>query len=91
MIKAHAWFGLGPEEIRRQFDSYKAADIRHPFPVGYYGHLHIIYVQSADGRGIPGLSCMLWLIGLIVWDCIRGVRRAPGRRQNCSCCTDRSR
>jgi hypothetical protein len=30
MIKAHAWFGLGPEEIRRKFDSYKPADIRRP-------------------------------------------------------------
>jgi putative inorganic carbon (hco3(-)) transporter len=52
-------------------------DIRRPLPVGYYGHLHNIYVQYAAERGIPGLLCMLWFIGLTVWDCIRGIRRAP--------------
>lgn len=76
MIKAHPWFGLGPEQIRRQFDSYVPADVKRPLPVGYYGHLHNIYVQYAAERGIPGLLCMLCLIGLTVWDCVRGIPRA---------------
>lgn len=59
MVKAHPWFGLGPEQIRRQFDSYVPASIARPLPVGYYGHLHNIYVQYAAERGIPGLLFML--------------------------------
>jgi putative inorganic carbon (hco3(-)) transporter len=80
MIKAHPWFGLGPEEIARNFDSYVPADIRRPLPIGYYGHLHNIYVQYAAERGIPGLLCVLWFIGLVVWDAIRGIGRLRGTR-----------
>jgi len=80
MIKAHPWFGLGPEEIARNFDSYVPAYIQRPLPIGYYGHLHNIYVQYAAERGIPGLLCVLWWIGLVVWDAIRGVIRLRGTR-----------
>lgn len=76
MVKAHPWFGLGPEEIRRNFDAYVPADIQRPLPPGYYGHLHNIYIQYAAERGIPGLLFILWFIGMAVWDCIRGVVRA---------------
>lgn len=80
MIKAHPWFGLGPEQIRRQFDAYVPADVVRPLPVGYYGHLHNIYVQYAAERGIPGLLCILWFIGLTIWDCAQGIRRAGRAR-----------
>jgi putative inorganic carbon (HCO3(-)) transporter len=75
MTKAHPWFGIGPEQIRRQFDSYLPATIRRPLPVGYYGHLHNIYIQYAAERGIPALLFMLWLVGLTIWDCARGIVR----------------
>ena len=74
MVKAHPWFGLGPEEIRRNFDAYVPRDIARPLPVGYYGHLHNIYLQYAAERGIPGLLFMLWFIGLAAWDCWRMVQ-----------------
>ena len=74
MIKAHPWFGIGPEQIRRQFDSYVPPDIRRPLPVGYYGHLHNIYIQYAAERGIPALIFILWLIAQAVWDYSRGIR-----------------
>ena len=80
MVKAHPWFGIGPEQIRRQFDSYVPARIARPLPVGYYGHLHNIYVQYAAERGIPGLLFVLWFIGLTVWDCARGILRAGRAR-----------
>jgi O-antigen ligase len=80
MIKAHPWLGLGPEEIGRNFNAYVPADIRRPLPVGYYGHLHDIYLQYAAERGIPGLLLILWFIGLAVWDCFRGIRRIRGVR-----------
>jgi len=80
MIKAHPWFGLGPEQIRRQFDSYVPADTARPLPPGFYGHLHNIYVQYAAERGIPGLLFVLWFIGLTVWDCFQGILRAGRAR-----------
>jgi putative inorganic carbon (HCO3(-)) transporter len=46
MIEAHPWFGLGPEEIGRNFQAYVPADVKR-LPVGYYGHLHSIYLQYA--------------------------------------------
>lgn len=73
MIKAHPWFGLGPEEIGRKFEAYLPKDIRRPLPVGYYGHLHNIYLQYAAERGIPGLLFVLWFIGMALYDCVRGV------------------
>lgn len=75
MIKAHPWLGIGPEQIRRQFDSYVPPDIRRPLPNGYYGHLHSIYIQYAAERGIPALIFILWLIVLAVWDYVQGIRR----------------
>ena len=80
MIKAHPWFGLGPEEISRSFNSYVPASIRRPLPAGYYGHLHNIYVQYAAERGIPGLLLLLWFIGLALWDYARAIRRAGRAR-----------
>ena len=73
MIKAHPWLGLGPEEINRNFSAYVPKDIRRPLPVGYYGHLHNIYLQYAAERGIPGLLCVLWFIGLAVYDSVRAI------------------
>jgi O-antigen ligase len=69
---------VGPEEIKRNFDGYVPPDIQRPLPVGYYGHLHNIYVQYAAERGIPGLLFMLSLIGLVVWDCLRGIFTRTG-------------
>lgn len=79
MIKAHPWFGLGPEEIGRNFQAYVPPDVKR-LPVGYYGHLHNIYLQYAAERGIPGLLCMLWLIGLTLWDCFTAALRAGPQR-----------
>jgi putative inorganic carbon (hco3(-)) transporter len=80
MIKAHPWFGIGPEEIGRQFNAYVPAYIVRPLPTGYYGHLHNIYVQYAAERGIPGLLFVLWFIGMTLWDCARTIPRASRSR-----------
>jgi len=80
MVKAHPWFGIGPEQIRRQFEAYVPADVRRPLPVGYYGHLHNIYVQYAAERGLPGLILILWFIGMVIYDCTRGIMRAGRTR-----------
>jgi O-antigen ligase len=67
MIRAHPWLGLGPEQVKYQFDQWVPADAR-PLPLGWYGHLHNIYLQYAAERGIPTMLAMLWLIGKALWD-----------------------
>src|ERR1051326_468225 len=77
MVKAHPLFGLGPEVMKnaRVFDSYVPADIPRPLPTGWYGHLHNIYLQYAAERGVPALLALLWIIGIIGRDVMRGLRR----------------
>jgi putative inorganic carbon (HCO3(-)) transporter len=76
MIRAHPWLGLGPEQIKYQFDQWVPASAR-PLPVGYYGHLHNIYLQYAAERGIPVLLALLWLIAKVLWDFGRALWRKP--------------
>jgi O-antigen ligase len=82
MIRAHPWFGLGPEEPRLQFDRYVPPDIPRPLPSGWYGHLHNIYLQYAAERGIPTLLMMLWLLGQVLYDCLRRLWRLPPGRSD---------
>jgi putative inorganic carbon (hco3(-)) transporter len=74
MVKAHPFFGLGPEQVGVQFDRYVPADIPRPLPHGWYGHLHNIYMQYAAERGIPGLLAMLWFILKPLADFLRALR-----------------
>jgi O-antigen ligase len=82
MIRAHPWFGLGPEEVKLQFDRYVPPDIPRPLPEGWYGHLHNIYLQYAAERGIPTMLLMLWMLAQILWDCLRRVWRLPPGRSD---------
>jgi O-antigen ligase len=74
MIRAHPWLGVGPEQIKYQFDQWVPASAR-PLPEGFYGHLHNIYLQYAAERGIPVLLALLWLIAKALWDYGRALRR----------------
>ena len=74
MIRAHPWLGLGPEQIKYQFDQWVPASAR-PLPVGDYGHLHNIYLQYAAERGIPTALALLWMIGKVLWDFAASLRR----------------
>jgi putative inorganic carbon (hco3(-)) transporter len=74
MIRTHPWLGLGPEQVKYQFEQWVPANAR-PLPVGFYGHLHNIYLQYAAERGIPVLLALLWLIGKALWDFARTLRR----------------
>lgn len=76
MIQAHPWFGLGPEQVKAQFLSYIPEDIPRPLPTGWYGHLHNIYLHYAAERGIPTMLALMWMLGTILWDFIRALRRA---------------
>ena len=75
MVKAHPWFGLGPEQVGKQFDHYVPPTVHRPLPHGWYGHLHNIYLQYWAERGIFGLLAILWLIAKCLLDFIRHLRR----------------
>ena len=77
MIRAHPLLGLGPEQVKYQFERWVPADIPKPLPEGWYGHLHNIYLQYAAERGIPTMLCMMWMIAKIFWDFMLGLRWSP--------------
>lgn len=77
MIKAHPWFGLGPEQVRIQFDRWVPDDIPRPLPRGWYGHLHNIYIHYAAERGIPTALALVWLLAKVLWDFLAALRRLP--------------
>ena len=74
MIKAHPWFGLGPEQVKAQFMQYIPPDIPRPLPTGAYMHLHNVYLQYAAERGVPALLAFLWFLAAMLRDFIRAAR-----------------
>ena len=76
IIRAHPWLGVGPEQIKYQFDQWVPKSAL-PLPVGYYGHLHNVYLQYAAERGLPTLLIFLWMIAKILWDFGKALRRKP--------------
>ncbi len=77
MIKAHPWLGLGPEQVKAQFERYVPPDIPRPLPTGWYGHLHNIYVHYAAERGVLTMLALVWLLVKILFDFLSAVRRLP--------------
>ncbi len=73
MVRAHPWLGLGPEQIKYQFDQWVPPDAR-PLPSGYYGHLHNVYLQYAAERGLPTFLIFLWLVAKVLLDFARTLR-----------------
>ena len=82
MIKAHPWLGLGPEVVKAKFNDYVPADIPRPLPVGWYGHLHSIYIHYAAERGIPVMLLLIAALLKAAWDFIRALRRLPPGRSD---------
>ncbi len=79
MIKAHPWFGLGPEQVKAQFMQYIPPDIPRPLPTGAYMHLHNVYLQYAAERGVPALLAFLWFLAVMLRDFVRAARTTlPG-------------
>ncbi|MBZ5595934.1 MAG: O-antigen ligase family protein [Acidobacteriia bacterium] len=77
MIRAHPWFGVGPEEVRLEFNDYLPADVPRPLPTGWYGHLHNIYLHYAAERGIPTMLLLMWALVKMLLDFARGIRKRP--------------
>lgn len=81
MVRAHPWFGLGPEQVQKQFQSYVPQDVPRPLPDGNYGHLHNNYLQYAADRGIPTALCFCWLLGSMAAAWWPSASRATGERR----------
>ena len=78
MIKERTWFGIGTGRMAEAFPYYIPDDVDE-LPLGYYGHLHSIYVHYAAERGVPALLAILWLLGTVLWDHGRALRKStPG-------------
>ena len=82
MIKAHPIFGLGPEQVGRDFMMYVPADIPRPLPKGWYGHLHNIYLQYAAERGLPALAFVVWILVRALYDLHVTAQRRPSHSGN---------
>ena len=77
MIERHPLLGLGPEGVKNHFMEYVPADIPRPLPIGWYGHLHNIYLHYAAERGIPTMLVLLWMLVQMLVDFWRGLRALP--------------
>lgn len=80
MVRQHPFFGLGPERVKARFDEFVAPETPRPLPPGWYGHLHNLYLHYAAERGILALMALMWLLGKILWDFYRELRRQPPGR-----------
>ena len=76
MIKAHPWFGIGPDMPGRHSTITFPPISRGPLPEGFYGHLHNVYLQFGAERGIPALLAFLALIGITLGEWWRSARAA---------------
>jgi O-antigen ligase len=81
MIQAHPFFGLGPEHVKLQFQQYVPDDVKK-LPEGWYGHLHNIYLHYAAERGIPTLLALLWMLGMMLRDFWKALRKVPAGPSN---------
>lgn len=72
MIQEHPWVGVGPERVGPRFREFLPEDINE-LPLGYYGHLHSVYVHYAAERGIPALVMLAWLMALVLRDHLRAL------------------
>ena len=81
IIEAHPLFGIGPEQVERNFEKYAPEDIPRPFPRSWwYGHLHNIYIHFAADRGIPAMLAIIAFFVWSTWTIVRAALRATGDR-----------
>jgi len=78
IFRAHPWMGLGPGNYSRKIVSYLTEDARRDLqtdvngrPIGFYFHLHNLYLQMLVELGLIGF--MLWAggFGYLVWRALR--------------------
>jgi putative inorganic carbon (hco3(-)) transporter len=77
MIKAHPWFGVGPEQVSRQYRNYIRPGMPPPQASQYYGHLENNYVQYAAERGLPTALALFSMLAWALVDFARALHRLP--------------
>ncbi|MGH9327926.1 MAG: O-antigen ligase family protein, partial [Terriglobia bacterium] len=65
MIQRHPLVGVGPDNIPEVYDLYLRPG--KPPIVGYHGHLHDDFIQTAATRGLPCLAVWLWFMLALAW------------------------
>ncbi|MGC4053767.1 MAG: O-antigen ligase family protein [Paludibaculum sp.] len=78
MIKAHPWFGLGPQRVGAHFREYIPEDLPKTLPEGYYEHLHNIYIHFAAERGLPAMLAVIFFFAATLWDWLRQLHKGAG-------------
>lgn len=72
MIRDHPIFGVGPDMITRVYAQYRDPDaVEELVP-----HLHNVPIQIAAERGLPALVVWLGLVGILIRDHWRRLRRS---------------
>ena len=82
MIKAHPLLGIGPEGPKYHFEDWIPPDTPRPLPIGWYGHLHNIYLQYSAERGVPTMLVLMWLLAKMMYDFWRGLGQLPPGRSD---------
>lgn len=77
MIKAHPLLGLGLERVGPNVTRYIPPDLPQQLPIGYYGHLHNIYIHYAAERGIPALLALLAFFAFTLRNWLFRLRTRP--------------
>jgi putative inorganic carbon (hco3(-)) transporter len=72
MIKAHPFFGVGPERIGREFKNYDTGAA----PDFYTGHLHNNILQIAAERGLLCLAAFLWFLVELYRSLLRQLKKS---------------
>ena len=78
MIRDNPLFGVGPERVVAEFESYYRGEDLEDL---YTGHLHNNFVQIAAERGLLCLAALFWLLIRIGLDMTRGAMSTDSWRK----------
>ncbi len=78
MMKAHPWFGVGPNNIEEVYDLYLPPG-KTP-EVGYHNHFHNNFFQFGAERGLPCLAAWVWLMAALGWSIWKVRRKIPAQQ-----------
>ena len=75
MVRAHPWFGVGPNMVEPLYAEYRGADAVETVNP----HLHNVPVQIAAERGLPAVAIWLCFVAIVLVDLTREFRRGTHR------------
>ena len=75
MVRAHPWFGVGPNMVEPLYAEYRGADAVETVNP----HLHNVPVQIAAERGLPALAIWICFVAIVLVDLTQEFRRGTHR------------